>query len=88
VSGPGVPANVSVERVVSALRRVRRGAYRVDGGAPGPTVTLTLSVSAAGRRNAAERIVAELADHGMRLDAADPVGTLAGGESLPVRSAG
>jgi hypothetical protein len=62
--------------------------YRVEGGAPGPAVTLTLNVSTAGRRNAADRIVTELADHGLRLNADDPVGTLAGGESLTVRPAG
>jgi hypothetical protein len=67
---------------------VRRGAYRIEGGEPGPTVTLTLNVSTAGRRNAADRIVAELASPGLRLDADDPVGALAAGEPLAVRPAG
>jgi hypothetical protein len=83
-----VPESASVERVVSALRRVRPGAYRIEDGASGPTVTLTLNVSAAGRRNAAGRIVAELANHDLGLGTEDPVAALAGGEPLPVRYAG
>jgi hypothetical protein len=84
-----MPPDLSVEQVAAALRRVRPGAYRLEGGdETGPTLTLTLDVSAAGRRNAADRIASELAGHGLRLAGDDPVGALAAGESLPVRHAG
>lgn len=82
-------AEVSPERITRALVKVRPSVYRVEDGAGGPTITLLLTVSAAGRRNAAARIVAALGEHDLRLDADDPVGALAAeGSHVPVRSAG
>jgi hypothetical protein len=83
-----VATKVSVEQVVSALRTVRPGVYQVDGGTPGPTVTLLLNVSTAGRRNAASRIERALANGGLRLAADDPIGALTDGGAVPVRHAG
>ncbi|WP_213454868.1 hypothetical protein [Rhizomonospora bruguierae] len=76
---------VSVESVARALRRVRPGAYRIGDADGAVTVTLALRVSAGGRRNAAERIVAALAGSGLALAGEDPVQALADGGRLAVR---
>lgn len=71
--------DVPVDSVVLALRRVRAAAYRVERDGEATTVALVLRVSPAGRRNAAERIVAELAERGLRVLADDPVAALTAG---------
>lgn len=73
--------------VTRALRRVRPSVYRLGGTPDSPTLLLTVAASAGGRRNAADRVVAALADGGFALDAGDPVGELAGGTELAVRRA-
>lgn len=68
---------VSPEQVSRALRTVRSSVYVVEDGAAGPTIMLRLATSSSGRRNAAERIVAALAEHGLELGAQEPVAALA-----------
>jgi hypothetical protein len=84
---------VPVEAATHALRRVRPSVYRIGHGAGRTTIVLSVRASPAGRRNAAERVVAALAAGGIGLAAADPVAELAGGADLalvyrPVRAAG
>lgn len=76
--------DTSVDTVVHALRRVRPSVYRVDAEADRTTITLTVRASAAGRHNAATRIVSALTDGGIGLVADDPTGELAGGASLVI----
>lgn len=70
---------VSADEVGHALRRLRREQYRIDTAPDGTRLTLLMSASPAGRRNAADRAVAALAAHGLGLDADDPVLALADG---------
>ncbi|HET9118806.1 MAG TPA: hypothetical protein VFN75_12135 [Pseudonocardiaceae bacterium] len=72
----------SVDTMVHALRRVRPSVYRIDAEADRTTITLTVRASAAGRHNAAMRIVSALADGGVGLVADDPIDELARGASL------
>ncbi|WP_043726836.1 hypothetical protein [Kutzneria sp. 744] len=74
-------ADVSAEVVACALRRVRPTAYRIERSNGVTTITLVVNVSAAGRRNAAARIVAALADSGLELTDDDPIQALAGDRS-------
>jgi hypothetical protein len=81
--------DVAVEVVTRALRRVRPGVYRVDHLTDRTTVTLTVSASAGGRRNAAARVISALTAGGLELIADDPVTALANEDRhLVVRHAG
>lgn len=62
--------------VSRALRSVRPASYRIDSAPHGTTLALVMNSSAAGRRNAATRIVRLLAEHGLVLDVRDPVEAL------------
>lgn len=70
--------------VTHALRRVRPSVYRIDEVAGRVTITLAVPVSAAGRRNAATRIVAALAGGGLALSGDDPITALTNGDSVGV----
>lgn len=74
---PATHEAIPVEVVRRALRSVRPSIYRVGYRDGSTTVALVLDVSAAGRRNAAARIVAALTDSGMGLVADDPIAALA-----------
>ncbi|WP_026453740.1 hypothetical protein [Saccharomonospora iraqiensis] len=79
---------VSPEEVARALRGVRPHVYRIDSDDDTTRITLVLRVSAAGRRNAAERVVAALAGDGLEPAADDPVEALvAEGNAVAVRRA-
>lgn len=79
---------VDHDEIAGALRRVRASVYRLTQDAGGTSIALVLDVSASGRRNAAARIVDELAAHGLRLEADDPVDALtASTDPLTVRRA-
>ena len=55
-------------------------------GTDGTRLVLLMRASAAGRRSAAEHVVAWLAEQGLRLDVEDPVAALADrAEAVPVR---
>lgn len=73
---------VPVEIVARALRRIRPSVYRISRKMDQTTISLTVRASAAGRRNAAARIVAALTDGGITVLADDPIGELARGASL------
>ncbi|PKV99894.1 hypothetical protein ATK30_0887 [Amycolatopsis echigonensis] len=75
-------ATVQVEIVVRALRRIRPSVYQISREADRTSITLTAVASAAGRRNAATRIVAALTDGGIAVVADDPIGELARGACL------
>lgn len=68
---------MSAEVVARALRTVRPSMYRIDSADGTTGITLVANVSAAGRRNAAARIVAALAGDGLTAVADDPVEALA-----------
>ena len=75
-----VRESVPPERIAFALRRMRREQYRVEpdtDGTDGVRLALLMRASAAGRRSAAEHVVAWLAEQGLRLDVEDPVTALA-----------
>lgn len=67
---------VSVEVAAQALRRFRPSVYRI-GRVEDRTNTLTVDASAAGRLNAAARIVTALTDGGIGVVADDPIDALA-----------
>lgn len=67
---------VSPEEIRHALRSLRPSIYRLDSTAAQTTLALVMNASPSGRHNAATKIVALLAGHGLCLDAADPVDTL------------
>jgi hypothetical protein len=73
---------VPVEAARYALRRVRPSVYRIDHAAGRTTIVLLVRAGAAGRRNAAERIVSALAAGGVGWAAADPVDVLTRGAGL------
>lgn len=73
---------VPVEAATRALRRVRPSVYWIEQAAGRTTIVLSVRASAAGRRNAAERVVSALAAGGIGFAAADPVDELAGGADL------
>lgn len=75
-------AAVSVEMAAQALRRIRPSAYRISRVDNRTTITLTVDASAAGRRNAAARIVTALTEGGIGLVADDPIDALTRGASL------
>jgi len=64
--------------VEHALRRVRAATYRVETTTEGTSLALVMKASHAGRRNAAAKIAGLLTDHGLALDAPEPVEALTG----------
>jgi hypothetical protein len=64
------------ERVTHALRTVRAASYRIETTASGTTLALVMNASQGGRRNAADRIVRLLAEHGLALEVHEPVEAL------------
>ena len=78
---------VPPERIAFALRRMRREQYRVEratDGTDGTRLALLMRASAAGRRSAAEHVVAWLAEQGLQLDVEDPVTALADRAEAPL----
>ena len=73
---------VPIEAATHALRRVRPSVYRLGRDAGRTTITLTVAASAAGRRNAATRVITALAAGGLDAIADDPIAALTHGASL------
>jgi hypothetical protein len=71
------PQAVEADRVVHALRSVRKTSFRVSPTPAGVGLTLVMGASAAGRRSAAAMIVELLKADGLEVAATDPVGALA-----------
>jgi hypothetical protein len=67
---------VSSARVEYALRSTRAASYRVATEGGRVTLALVMSASESGRRNAAARIAGLLGEHGLRIEADDPVEAL------------
>ncbi|MFB9907077.1 hypothetical protein [Allokutzneria oryzae] len=67
------------DRVRYALRSVRAAAYRIEVAEAGTTLALVMTASAAGRRNAAEKIVGLLGAAGLRVVAEEPARALTEG---------
>ncbi|SFB07091.1 hypothetical protein SAMN05216266_104171 [Amycolatopsis marina] len=67
---------VSTAEITRALRSVRPASYRIEAAPNGPALALVMNASPSGRRNAADRIVRLLGEHGLGLDVPDPVDAL------------
>ena len=67
---------VSIAEITRALRTVRPASYRIETTPDGPALALVMNASPSGRRNAADRIVRLLGEHGLGLDVPNPVDAL------------
>lgn len=74
----------SAEQVVHALRSTRSASYHVETTTMGVTLALVMKASESGRRNAAGRIVRLLGEHGLEIEADDPVDALTRGGAYRV----